>query len=145
MFSLSNRIGKQGCILDFWRRRNHLGSAYTHCSSCVFEADRDTNATWNILSCSLKNIGVSYSKGSLVEIALPTDTIVSAQHVVKTRCPNPRSKQRQPKGVGSFTSQSITKRDSVDSLSRGIPMTSTKIAAKVTGLTRHTILTRGGT
>jgi len=77
------------------------------CPACGFEADRDANAAWNILSRGLKDVGVGYSErtssesqsdsdvrtrallsSTPVETALPTDTdSVSAKRVVEAESP----------------------------------------------------------
>ena len=57
------------------------------CPACGFEADRDANAAWNILSRGLQDVGVGHSESTPVETALPVDTPVSAKRVVEAGSP----------------------------------------------------------
>ena len=58
------------------------------CPACGFEADRDANAAWNILSRGMKQLGAGRSESTPVETALPVDTdSVSAKRVVEAGSP----------------------------------------------------------
>ena len=58
------------------------------CPACGFEADRDANAAWNILSRGAKHIGVGRSESTSVETAFPTGTTtVPAKRVIEAGSP----------------------------------------------------------
>jgi putative transposase len=58
------------------------------CPACRFEADRDANAAWNILSRGLTKLGVGHSEGTPVETALPAGTTpVPAKRVLEAGSP----------------------------------------------------------
>ena len=58
------------------------------CPAYGFEADRDANAAWNILSRGLSKLGVGHSEDTPVETALPTGTaVVPAKRVVEPGSP----------------------------------------------------------
>ena len=66
------------------------------CPACGFEADRDANAAWNILSRGAKQVGAGRSELPPVETALPTGTTtVPAKRVVEAGSP---TLKREPPG-----------------------------------------------
>ncbi len=63
------------------------------CPSCGFEADRNANASWNILSRGIEEVGTGCPESTPVETALPTDTdSVSAKRVVEAGSPTPKER-----------------------------------------------------
>ncbi|MCD2201443.1 transposase [Halobacterium sp. KA-4] len=58
------------------------------CASCGFRLDRDFNASLNVLSRGLEDLGVGYSEDTPVETATAMDTVsVSASRVVESGSP----------------------------------------------------------
>ena len=58
------------------------------CPACGFGTDRDANASWNILSRGLDNVGTGCPESTPVETALPTDTeSVFTQRVIEAGGP----------------------------------------------------------
>ena len=71
--------------------KNRCGCVSTPGLPVGFEADRDANAAWNILSRGLSELGVGHFEGTPVETAFPTLTphqeAVSAKRVVEPGSP----------------------------------------------------------
>lgn len=69
------------------------------CPACSFEAARDANAVWNILSRGLTELGVGHSEGTSVETAFPAGTaVVPAKRVTEAGTPASRSRRRRRVG-----------------------------------------------
>jgi putative transposase len=68
------------------------------CPACGFEADRDANAAWNVLSRGLTKLGVGHSEGTPVETALPTRTVVvPAKRVLEAGSPCLKERAATPR------------------------------------------------
>ena len=68
------------------------------CPAYRFEADRDANAAWNVLSRGLTKLGVGHSEGTPVETALSTGTVVvPAKRVVKAGSPCLKERAATPR------------------------------------------------
>jgi putative transposase len=60
------------------------------CPACGYEADRDENAAWNILSRGMKQVGTGSAESTPAETVVPTSTTVhevDANHVAETGSP----------------------------------------------------------
>ncbi len=68
------------------------------CPACGFQADRDENAAWNVLSRGLSELGVGYSEGTPVETALPVGTtVVPAKRVLEAGSPCLKERAATPR------------------------------------------------
>ena len=68
------------------------------CPACGFEADRDANAAWNVLSRGLTKPGVGHSEGTPVETALAAGTVVvPARRVLEAGSPCLKERAATPR------------------------------------------------
>ena len=68
------------------------------CPACRFEADRDANAAWNVLSRGLTKLGVGHSELPPVETALPAGTaVVPAKRVLEAGSPCLKERAATPR------------------------------------------------